>query len=81
MEYGYLVAKIINIDTGKEVIPDRVPEMVCTICTSPFHLQDEGGTCGYFGLIPVQFCPFCLSSLLDMARQLVGKGEDDEKDD
>jgi hypothetical protein len=73
------MAKIININTGKEVIPDRVPEMICTVCSSPFDMQSEGGTCGYFGLIPVQFCPYCFSSMMDMAKHYIEEGDEDEE--
>ena len=49
----------------------RVPDMECTICMSDFSLEYDGGTIGYFGLQPVYFCPFCLSSMLDMSKQLL----------
>jgi len=31
--------------------------------------EDEGGTLGYFGMLPVAFCPFCFSSMCDMVGQ------------
>jgi hypothetical protein len=42
----------------------------CSVCSSQFSLEDEGGIAGEFGIIPVQFCPTCLSCMLDMADQL-----------
>jgi len=40
----------------------------CSICNSEFTL-DEGGITGYFGICPVEFCVWCLSSLCDMFDQ------------
>jgi hypothetical protein len=48
----------------------------CSICSSDFDLDGEGGEIGYFGMMPVAFCPWCLSSMLDMCRQLFGIGDD-----
>jgi hypothetical protein len=42
-------------------------KVVCTICNTE---EDEEFTYGYIGLIPVTFCVFCLSGLMDMAEQL-----------
>lgn len=41
----------------------------CTVCESEFSLDDEGGIAGYFGVIPVTFCPWCYSSMVDMVQQ------------
>lgn len=41
----------------------------CSTCKRQFSLKNEGGTKGCFGIIPVAFCPECLSSCLDMAEQ------------
>ena len=71
------MAKVVNIHSGKEVVVERVPMMECTICKSQFDLEGEGGTTGYFGLLMVAFCPFCLSSVLDMARQMLDIKEED----
>jgi hypothetical protein len=38
--------------------------------------EDEGGVVGYFGILPVAFCPTCYSSMVDMISQdleLVGE--------
>ena len=72
------MAVVVNIHTGDEVVVERVPKMECTICESLFDLEDEGGTTGYFGLLMVAFCPFCLSSVLDMARQMMDDFKEEE---
>ena len=71
------MAKVVNIHTGEEVVVERVPMMECTICESQFDLEGEGGTIGYFGMLMVAFCPFCLSSILDMGRQMLDIKEED----
>jgi hypothetical protein len=44
-------------------------ERKCTICES--HLTEEDQTMrGEIGIIPVEFCIWCLTGLLDMAEQL-----------
>ena len=70
------MAKIINIHTGEIREEERIPDPECTICKTEFNLQDEGGTAGYFGITPVFFCPFCLSSMFDMVGQMTG-GDDE----
>ena len=40
----------------------------CTICQCDFS-DDEGGTLGYLGVLPVAFCPPCFSGLCDMIDQ------------
>jgi len=40
----------------------------CSICKCEYT-DDEGGVEGYFGILPVHFCPFCFSSVIDMAQQ------------
>jgi hypothetical protein len=41
----------------------------CSVCSCEFT-EDEGGLLGYFGMLPVAFCPFCFSSMCDMVDQL-----------
>ena len=65
------MAKVINIHTGKEVVEEKIPKMECTICETYFDIEEEGGTTGFFGMLMVAFCPFCLSSILDMGRQML----------
>jgi len=43
---------------------------ICSVCETDFDLDAEGGTKGEFGIIPVAFCPTCLSSIFDMVDQL-----------
>lgn len=46
---------------------------VCNVCSCIFEIESEGGIEGYFGIIPVEFCPTCLSSMFDMVEQLTDK--------
>ena len=41
----------------------------CTACSCDYT-DDEGGIQGYFGMLPMSFCPTCLSSIYDMMEQL-----------
>ena len=41
----------------------------CTACSCDFT-DDEGGVYGDFGILPMSFCPTCLSCMLNMAEQL-----------
>jgi hypothetical protein len=41
----------------------------CSICDSKYD-EDAGGLQGYFGILPVTFCEWCLSSIMDMAENL-----------
>lgn len=41
----------------------------CTACSCDFS-DDEGGIHGDFGILPMSFCPTCLSCIFDMAEQL-----------
>ena len=61
-----MVAKIIKF-------PEVEEEAVkCSICDSDFDMNSEGGTAGHFGIMPVAFCPWCLSSMFDMVAQMGG---------
>jgi hypothetical protein len=53
------------------------PSYECSVCSCDFVPEEEGGIIGEFGILPVQFCPTCLCSMLDMADQLRGEDEDD----
>ena len=67
------MAKIIDIHTGVELEYPQKIFNVCSICETPFVRDEEGGvTGGMIGMIPVNFCPYCLSGVLDMARQMLG---------
>ena len=45
--------------------------MKCNICDSDIE-EDNGDIVGYFGICPVSFCVWCLSSMTDMVIQLQG---------
>ena len=62
------MAKIININTGEVVIPPEEIHHVCSICDCTFT-EDEGGmNRGFIGILPVSFCPTCLTGIMEMAR-------------
>jgi hypothetical protein len=44
-------------------------EHKCNICSCDFT-DDEGGMLGYFGILPVAFCPTCFASMCDMVKQI-----------
>ena len=48
----------------------------CTICDSEIEL-DNGDVEGRFGITPIAFCVWCLSSTHDMIVQLYGYGDID----
>jgi len=39
--------------------------MNCNVCQAEFS-EEEGGVEGYFGILPVSFCPTCYSCMYDM---------------
>lgn len=43
----------------------------CTICDSELEI-DNGDVIGTFGILPIGFCVWCLSSVTDMVIQLNG---------
>ena len=43
--------------------------MKCSICDAPIE-EDNGDIVGYFGICPVAFCVWCLSSMTDMVIKL-----------
>ena len=53
----------------------------CNVCSVEFSLRDEGGINGFFGAIPVTFCPTCLACMVDMAEQLSDYYEEAGEDD
>lgn len=48
----------------------------CSVCGTDTDFDGRGGIAGYWGIMPVAFCEWCLSSLLDMASQLLGVEEE-----
>jgi hypothetical protein len=51
-------------------------EHKCSVCSCDFT-DDEGGVIGYFGILPVAFCPTCYSCMVDMVTQDLGIGEEE----
>jgi len=45
--------------------------MKCNICDSDIE-EDNGDIVGSFGICPVSFCVWCLSSMTDMVIQMHG---------
>ena len=45
--------------------------MKCNICDSEIE-EDNGDIIGYFGMCPVSFCVWCLSSMINMVIQKCG---------
>ncbi len=56
-----------------EKVMQTPDNLECSVCGSDFDLNDEGGTNGYFGIIPVSFCPWCLSCMIDMVQYMTGE--------
>ena len=46
-------------------------DKTCNICDSPIE-EDNGDIVGNFGICPVAFCVWCLSSMTDMVIQTQG---------
>ena len=67
------MAKIIKLDTGEE---QEKFEVECSICRGNFDVDGEGGLIGSLGILPVHFCPTCLSGIFNMVDFLRGKDED-----
>lgn len=44
-----------------------MPDM-CTICNGEFSLEDEGGSEGFIGMLPVTFCPTCKAGIFDFVE-------------
>ena len=55
--------------TGPVVTPLPQGHFLCSICDSDFDLEAEGGIVGEFGICPVAFCCWCLTSIHDMVGQ------------
>lgn len=57
-----------------------IDKLECSVCGSEFDPNNEGGTDGYFGAIPVSFCPWCLSCMIDMVQQMTGEEREHERE-
>ena len=44
---------------------------ICSVCESPLE-EENGDVAGHFGILPIGFCVWCLSSVTDMVVQLQG---------
>ena len=73
------MAKIINIDTGKEKEIPQVPTFECNVCRCNFEEGEGGLHGGMIGMLPVNFCPTCLSGIFDMVSFLKGENEEDNE--
>ena len=69
------MAKIINLNTGKE---KELLMFNCTICNCRFSEQEGGLQRGVIGMIPISFCPTCFSGVMDMADYFRGTDEEEE---
>ena len=45
-------------------------ELECSVCNSP--MEEDEGIVGEFGILPVQFCCWCYSSVTDMVIKMQG---------
>ena len=50
--------------------------MKCNICDSDIE-EANGDVVGYFGIYPVSFCVWCMSSMTDMIIQTQGYNDID----
>ena len=62
------MAKIININSGEVVIPPEEIKYTCSICDCSFTEYEGGMNKGFIGILPVSFCPTCLTGIMEMAR-------------
>ena len=74
------MAKIVKLFPDKDTNLE-FPGVECTVCKSLFDMEGEGGTSGLIGMLWVTFCPYCLSGILDMAQQLLGIDDGEEKEE
>jgi hypothetical protein len=54
------------------------PGKECSVCGSDSE-EEEGGVQGFFGIVPVTFCTWCLNSIRDMCEQMFDPIEEDEE--
>jgi hypothetical protein len=58
---------VVGFKKAMEQHKSNEDKVVCTICETE---EDEEFTYGYIGLMPVNFCVWCLSGIQDMCEQL-----------
>ena len=62
---------------GKKTIEEAfTPKDEWSLCGSDYD-EECGGIQGHFGIIPVTFCEWCYSSIIDMAKYHLGLKEDE----
>ena len=71
------MAKIVKLYPDKDTNL-KFPGIECTVCKTAFSPEEEGGIVGEFGMIPVQFCAFCLSSTISMVEFLQDKKDNED---
>jgi len=64
--------------TRKEIEEAFSPKDECSICGSEYD-EDEGGIQGHFGILPITFCVWCYSSIVDMVYQIEDDDDDSEE--
>jgi hypothetical protein len=65
------------LEITKEKIEEAfTPKNECSICSSEYD-EDEGGIQGHFGIMPVTFCVWCYSSIVDMVSQHIEDTNDE----
>jgi hypothetical protein len=52
-------------------MPGLIEAHKCSICNVVYTIEGAGVE-GDFGILPVQFCPTCYASMVDMVQQLEG---------
>jgi hypothetical protein len=67
------MAKVIKLHTKESY---DTPSVECSICRCNFNPDDEGGLLGSFGILPVRFCPTCLSGIFSLVDYIRGKEEE-----
>ena len=56
---------------------------ICTICEGDFDPDTEGGSQGYIGILPVNFCPTCVTGIYDFVQATCWRcieAEDEDED-
>jgi hypothetical protein len=53
-------------------------EEKCSICSCDFDLKDDGGMRGFFGILPVAFCPNCEEGIYNFADMRWGIAKDEQ---
>ena len=72
------MAKILNINTGKE---KKVEYFNCSICDCKFSEHEGGLQSGLIGIMLVSFCPTCFSGILDMANYFRNTDEEEDEEE